>query len=225
MSGRLPRPPLLAITDRRQLPPGRDLQTTLALLVAAGLRWISLREKDLPVGDLRRLLRACRAALGRHEVLHLGLHGSVELYLELADLDLDGLHLPANADVGAARARLGPRPLIGVSCHGTQALAAAAAGRADYATLSPIFPSRSKPGYGPTLGLGALAQAPKSLPVLALGGVTAARLPACLTAGAAGAAVMGPLMRAEDPGRAAAALLQGCEAQTAVSEPELPPDR
>ena len=223
MSGRLPRPPLLAITDRRQLPPGRNLQTTLAVLVAAGLRWISLREKDLQVGDLRRLLRACRAAFAGLSDPHLSLHGPVELFLELADLGLGGLHLPRGADVAAARARLGPRPLIGVSCHGTQALAAAAAGGADYATLSPIWASMSKPGYGPALGLDALARAPKSLPLLALGGVTAKRLPACLAAGAVGAAVMGPLMRAEDPGCAAAALLRGYEAQTAVSDPELPP--
>lgn len=225
MSGRLPRPPLLAITDRRQLPPGRDLHRTLAAVVAAGLRWVSLREKDLPVGALRRLLRSCRAALAGPAIPHLSLHGSVELFLELSDLGLDGLHLPGEVDVAAARARLGPLPLIGASCHCTQSLAAAAAGGADYATLSPIFASRSKPGYGPALGLEALARAPKPLPVLALGGVTAARVPACLAAGAAGAAVMGPLMRAADPGGAAAALLKGYEAQGTASAPELPPDR
>ena len=70
-----------------------------------------------------------------------------------------------------------------------------------------------------------MARAPKPLPVLALGGVTAARVPACLAAGAAGAAVMGPLMRAADPGGAAAALLKGYEAQGTASAPELPPDR
>ena len=51
-----------------------------------------------------------------------------------------------------------------------QAAAAAAAGEGcDYATLSPIFVSASKPGYGPALGVGALRDAP--LPVYALGGV------------------------------------------------------
>lgn len=213
MKGRLSQPPLLAITDRRQLPPGRDLRTALAALVKAGVRWISLREKDLAIADLRQLLGGCRAVLAGSPPLHLSLHGSTELFLELADVGLDGVHLPGGTDVGAARARLGSGPLIGVSCHSVQALLAAAAGGADYATLSPIFASRSKPDYGPPLGLDTLARAPKPLPVLALGGVTATRLRACLAVGAVGGAVMGLLMRAADPGRVAAGLLKSYEVQ------------
>ncbi len=83
-----------------------------------------------------------------------------------------------------------------MSAHSLGDLRAARDAGADYATLSPIFPTSSKPGYGPALGLDALRAATAlGLPVLALGGVTAAMALSCRDAGAAGAAVMGEAMR------------------------------
>ena len=70
-------------------------------------------------------------------------------------------------------------------------------------TLSPIFASASKPGYGPALGLerlGEVAAAVHPMPVIALGGIEdEAGVRACLDAGAAAVAVMGAVMRAADP--------------------------
>ena len=81
-------------------------------------------------------------------------------------------------------------------------MAAAKAG-ADAVTLSPIFASASKPGYGPALGLerlGEVAAAVHPMPVIALGGIEdEAGVRACLDAGAAAVAVMGAVMRAADP--------------------------
>ena len=78
---------------------------------------------------------------------------------------------------------------------------AAAKAGADYVTISPIFPTQSKPGYGPPLSLEGLAKAANlaKIPVIALGGVTAANANSCRRAGAAGVAVMGTIMRASDP--------------------------
>jgi len=72
---------------------------------------------------------------------------------------------------------------------------------ADYVTVSPVFVTASKPGYGPALGLDALGKAARLCPgpVVALGGIDAANLGACLAAGARGIAVMGEVMRAADP--------------------------
>ncbi|MBY0299901.1 MAG: thiamine phosphate synthase, partial [Methylobacterium sp.] len=123
----------------------------------------------------------------------------------------DGVQLGDAATVPAARRRLGPRALIGISAHAVPEIAAARDAGADYVSLSPIFPSASKPGYGPALGLEGLRAACRlGLPVLALGGVTPATAPACLHAGAAGIAVMGGVMRAEDPAAAARDLLAAC---------------
>ncbi len=109
-----------------------------------------------------------------------------------------GVHLPARGSLAAARRVLGADALIGISAHDPDEVAAAAAAGADYATLSPVFLTSSKPGYGPALGLGAL-RGPWKLPVLALGGVDAGNVAACVEAGAAGVAVMGEAMRATSP--------------------------
>jgi thiamine-phosphate pyrophosphorylase len=95
--------------------------------------------------------------------------------------------------------------VVGRSCHSAAELAAAAAEGCDYATLSPIFPSASKPGYGPALGVDALRDAP--LPVYALGGVDPTNARTCVEAGAVGVAVMGYVMRAADPALAVQELL------------------
>ena len=93
-------------------------------------------------------------------------------------------NLPAEAELGATYATL-PDLL----------------GRADYVTLSPIFLSDSKPGYGPALGLEALraVSAVAAGPVIALAGIDATNAAQCLAAGASGVAVMGEVMRSADP--------------------------
>jgi thiamine-phosphate pyrophosphorylase len=198
----LPAPPLLLITDRRQavLP----LDRLVAAACAAGCRWVSLREKDLTPADRLVLLDRVLAA-ARPFGATVTVHGDMD-----AAARCDGVHLPGGGDVPAARRRLGPGALIGASCHGTADSAAAAAAGADYATLSPVFLTASKPGYGPALGLAALEAARVSgIPVIALGGVGPDSVTACRRAGAAGVAVMGSVMRSPDPGSVVAALLAG----------------
>lgn len=197
---RLPRPPVLLITDRRQT--DRPLEDVAAAAFAAGCRWLSLREKDLDPAE-RLALAGRLAALGRAHGATVTVHGDMA-----AARAADGVHLARDSDVGAARNTLGADALIGYSAHDLDEAAAAARAGADYVTLSPVFASASKPGYGPLLGLDGLARAAGrlDLPVIALGGVTAANAAACLAAGAAGVAVMGAVMAAPDPGRAMAAL-------------------
>jgi thiamine-phosphate pyrophosphorylase len=110
------------------------------------------------------------------------------------------VHLPSDGDPGAARVRL-PHALIGASAHSAGEAAARLRAGADYVTLSPVFLTASKPGYGPALGLDGLAAAAAAAPgpVLALGGITLANAALCRAAGAAGIAVMGEIMRADDP--------------------------
>ena len=130
-----------------------------------------------------------------------------------------GVHLQAAAAVAPARSRLGSAAIIGVSAHGLDDVVAAAAAQADYVTLSPIFLTDSKPGYGPALGTAALrAAAERDIPVLALGGVTAETAAACLAAGARGVAVMGEIMRADDPARIVGDLVRACESASRRGE-------
>lgn len=194
---RLPDPPLLVITDRRQA--RGDLVALAEAVFRGGGRWLSLREKDLLPGPRLALLRQLvTCARGFDAVVTV--HADVEA---AASAGAAGVHLPAGAALGAVRARLGPEALIGVSAHSRSEIEMATAGGADYITLSPVFASASKPGYGPALGPEGLAElAGRSVcPVIALGGVTRETAKACLDAGAAGLAVMGPVMRSPDPAR------------------------
>jgi thiamine-phosphate pyrophosphorylase len=124
----------------------------------------------------------------------------------LAAVGLDGQHLAAADEWPQA-----PSGLIGRSCHNAAELTAAAAFGAGYATLSPVFRTASKPGYGPPLGLARLAElcAGTTVPIYALGGVDSAeRATACRRAGATGVAVMGAVMRSADPATVVASLIE-----------------
>jgi len=205
----LPDPPLLVISDRSQarLP----LIDIVEAAFRGGCRWFSLREKDLPAAE-RRALLADLVELGRpfgalvmaHEDI-----GAVEA------VSAAGVHLPAGSDPAAARRRL-PRGLIGVSAHSENEAGAQLRAGADYVTLSPIFLTDSKPGYGPALGLDALAAAAAKAPgpIVALGGITPHNAAACLAAGARGVAVMGEIMRAADPETTIRRLLQAISSKT-----------
>ncbi|MBE7247075.1 MAG: thiamine phosphate synthase [Actinomycetospora chiangmaiensis] len=202
---RTPPSPLLAVTDRHGH--ARPLVETIGAVLQGGVRWIWFRDRDLDPAVRRRL---GDAVAGRVRALGGVLTVGGDVALARA-LDADGVHLGGGSDrraIAAARAALGERALIGVSAHTSGEASAAAKAGADYVTLSPIYETRSKPGYGPALGPGGLAAAGKvGLPVIALGGLDATRIAECRTAGAAGVAVMGGLMRAEDPGAAAQRML------------------
>ena len=198
----LPSPPLLVISDRSQAT--RPVDEIAVAAFAGGCRWFSLREKDLPADERRDLLRAL-LALGRRHGAVVTVHDDVDAAIASG---ADGVHLPGGGDPAAARRQLFGG-LIGVSAHSPQEAAAQLAAGADYATLSPIFLSASKPGYGPVLGLEALAEAARlaSGPIIALGGIDEHNIAACLAAGARGIAVMGEIMRAADPEAAIRRLL------------------
>jgi thiamine-phosphate pyrophosphorylase len=90
-----------------------------------------------------------------------------------------------------------PRPeLVGRSCHDADEVDRAAAEGCDYVFVSPVYPTASKPGYGPALGpAGLAALVHPGLPTYALGGVRPENVAECLAAGAYGVAIMGPVMR------------------------------
>lgn len=192
---RIPDPPLLLVTDRRQA--RRPLAEIISAAIAGGCRWISVREKDLPEDEqallARRLLPLVRAAGAR-----LLIHGKAALP---ALAGADGVHLSSNADAAAARTRLGPNKLIGISIHSVGEAASIVPADIDYALAGPAFETPSKPGYGPEIGRKGLAEIARAapVPVLAIGGINALRVPELVAAGAAGVAVMGGVMRAADP--------------------------
>lgn len=188
---------MVVVTDRRQA--GAPLPEVVTAAVAGGARRVLLREKDLPAPErsalAARLRRILAPAGGRLIVAGPDPFGGEAVHLAAADP-------PPPAGSGL---------LVGRSCHSAAEIDRLTV--EDYLTVSPVFASASKPGYGPPLGPGGLAAlcrraAPR--PVLALGGVqTPGQAAACVAAGAAGVAVMGAVMRAADP---AALVRQLCQA-------------
>nr|WP_204343003.1 thiamine phosphate synthase [Micromonospora terminaliae] len=198
------------LTDRWQA--RRPLAEVVRAAVAGGVRWVVLREKDLS--------RVARAALAAELRAILADAGGRLIVAGPDPLDGDAVHLPA----------AGPYPppaagLVGRSCHDGTELARLTT--EDYVTVSPVYPTRTKPGYGPPLHPAGLREliATSPVPVLALGGIeTPAQIRECVAAGAAGVAVLGALMRADDPTEIAAKLTEaaGLTARSGHGRPQTP---
>lgn len=183
-------PPLLLLTDRRQLPPGRSLDRTVRDCASAGLAVVVLRELDLTEPQ--------RAELAEDLACHVTVISARTL-------------LPAAAGVHLAAHQPSAVTFHGRSCHDASELRGAVSGGAAWVTLSPVAASMSKPGHGPALGIDgfrALAPAAAGVPVYALGGIDVANAASFQRAGAHGVAVMGTVMRAADPATVVSELLE-----------------
>jgi thiamine-phosphate pyrophosphorylase len=112
--------------------------------------------------------------------------------------------------VGAARRVLGAGAVLGATAREPGGAAAAVAAGASYLGVGPCHATITKSGLpdpiGPA-GLRAVAGA-VDVPVIAIGGVTAASVPALRAAGAYGVAVVGALSASPDPGRTTAELIE-----------------
>ncbi|GAB7040630.1 MULTISPECIES: thiamine phosphate synthase [Catenuloplanes] len=183
---------VIVVTDRAQASHG--LTATIRAAVDGGARCVLLREKDLPAATRRGLADELRAILAPA--------GGRLIVAGPDPLGGDAVHLSAADPVAPSL------PLVGRSCHNEAELARLTT--EDYVTISPVFRTRSKPGYDRELGLSGLrALLGRTVAtVFALGGIeTGAAARACVSAGAAGVAVMGAVMRAPDPAALVAELV------------------
>jgi thiamine-phosphate pyrophosphorylase len=211
---KLPAPPLLLVTDRQQA--RRPLAEIVGAALAAGCRWVSLREKDLPEDEQVPLARMLLTMTRRHNAC-LVLHGKAAL---AALAGVDGVHLPSGGNAAAARKLLGPRKFVGLSIHTVPEAASLNPEVVDYAIAGPAFETPSKPGYGPEIGRRGLREMASAarVPVLAIGGINTARVGEVIATGCAGIAVMGGVMRAADAASEIKTLLATLNGALADSE-------
>lgn len=196
---------LIAITNRL-ITRGDVVEVTRAL-AEGGVTAVMLRERDLSPADLyqqaMQLAPVCRDA-----GITFLLHNSLEVALAAR---ADGVHL-GHGSIPPARVReLAPPPfLVGFSAHNEVEVGRAVAWGMDYCTLSPVYYPTSKEISNPMLGVEGFARiaAQATMPLVALGGITAENAAACVQAGAVGIAAIGTLYGAENP-RAAASALAG----------------
>jgi thiamine-phosphate pyrophosphorylase len=190
-----------AITDRKRL--AADEPARRASLLALAARWaaehidyIQLREKDLSAVALEQLSCAIngtlRAAGARTQLL---INSSLDAALAS---NAAGVHLttapgqPTLAEIRFRFADAGLQPVISISCHTLEEVARARHEQADLILFGPVFGKTvGEIEVSPAAGLQSLraaCEAADDVPVLALGGVTAANTADCLAAGAAGIA-------------------------------------
>lgn len=163
------------------------LESAVRAAIRGGATTLQYRDKTLDVArrldQARRLRAVCRAA---------GATFIVNDCLDLArESDADGIHLGRDdIDPADARAALGARAIIGVSCYDSIELALQTREIADYCAFGSVFPSKVKPAaVRAPLGLFARARE-AGLHAVAIGGIDAGNAGEVAAAGAAAVAVI-----------------------------------
>lgn len=199
--------------------PGLSHLALADALLAAGAAVLQLRMKtaeDVEVAPLaRQMARRCAAAGAL-----LVLDDRVDLAAEIPGV---GVHVgQLDLAPSAARARLGPDRLVGWSTHTLEQVERAGALPIDYIGFGPVFGTATKhldPGDDRSprrpVGVGGLEAAVRAsrLPVVAIGGITEADLPAVLATGVDAVAVISAVANTADPEAAARAFVRAFAAR------------
>ncbi|MFV2099881.1 thiamine phosphate synthase [Micromonospora sp. LOL_024] len=196
------------ITDTR---PGRDPLSVLAAVLPLARTELVVQVRvadtatDRQAYDLARRVVTLTAQYGATCLVNDRLH--VALAVGAAGGHVGADDLP----VAAARQVLGPTAVLGVTAREPGTAVEAVTAGASYLGVGPCYATTTKTGLPPEIGTAGVQAVVKAVdvPVIAIGGVTAAAVPALRAAGAYGVAVVGALSAAADPARAAAELLRG----------------
>ena len=197
---------LIVITDSALAHP-RSVEAVVEAALAAGAGAIQLRDKDASSRELlvqglrlREVTREWGALLFLNDRLDVALA-----------VEADGIHLgPDDLPVEAVRDVAPAGFLIGHSTDDPEAARKAEEDGADYIGCGAVFPTDTKKDAGDVIGVEGLARVAEgvSIPVVGIGGVTPEGARAIAAgSGAAGVAVIGAVMAAEDVGEAVRQLL------------------
>lgn len=175
-----------------------------ARAAALGGAWaVQLRDKSAPDAEIARMVAALLEDLGP-----MGVRVFVNDRLEVARQTGSDLHIgQGDGDPRAARDRIGPEAKLGLSIETASQCAALPEG-VDYIGAGPVRATATKPDAAAPIGLPGLRRIVSActVPVVAIGGLTAADIPGLRAAGATGLAVVSAVTRASDPEAATRAL-------------------
>jgi thiamine-phosphate pyrophosphorylase len=189
---------------------GRHALHAVSAAVVAGAPVVQVRAKgctDRALYDFaRRVMELCTA------------YGTTCIVDDRADVALavgaSGTHLGADdLPIAVARQVVGPDHVLGGTARDPERAAELVAAGADYLGVGPAYPTTTKTGLPAPLGPAGIAAVARAVnvPVIAIGGVTAERIPELLSAGARGVAVVTAISRAADPAAATRTLLRALD--------------
>ncbi len=188
---------LLHVLTDREWSRGRDFLTVATAALDGGATVIQLRDKTASTRVLIEEGLALRT-LTRERGALLIVNDRLDVALAV---EADGAHV-GQEDMPAALARrlLGPERILGVSAATQQEAEEAVAAGADYLGVGPIYPSRGKADAGPATGVQLLTELGEryAIPLVAIGGISAANAPEVMQAGACGVAVITAVVNAPD---------------------------
>ena len=185
---------------------------TAEAALRGGAGCLQLREKDLPDGELLQRAKQLRQLTAERDAL-LAINDRPDI-ARLCAADI--VHV-GQEDMSVAEARriAGANLLIGKSTHTPEQFDAALGEDPDYLAVGPMFVSTTKPQKH-IAGPETLRQVSKrtELPLVAIGGITAANVPEVVQAGAACICVCSAVIGADDVAQAAASLTAAVHRET-----------
>lgn len=176
---------------------------SIRVALEGGCRWIQLRVKDASDQEVRPMaieaMEMCRKA-GATFIID----DRVELVCELG---ADGVHLGLkDMPIADARRILGDRFIIGGTANRFEDVKSHWEAGADYIGCGPFRFTTTKKNLAPILGLdgyrhimGLMREYGIKIPLVAIGGIEAADIPAILETGVSGIALSGTVLRDENP--------------------------
>jgi thiamine-phosphate pyrophosphorylase len=209
---------LLYLCTDRLIARGRPIAEAVDQAIAGGVTLVQLREKDAPTREFYEVALADQAVTRRRGV-PLVVNDRIDIALAIG---AEGLHIgPSDLPPAVARKILGPDVFIGVSVNTVPGALAAQDDGADYLGVGAVFPTGSKADAGAAIGLERLAEVVRGadIPVVGIGGITAANAASVTATGAAGVSLISAILGAEDIAGAATsfrAALAGAPTGTAA---------
>ena len=195
---------LIVVTDTALAAP-RTVRDVVAAALDAGAPAIQLRDKNADASTILAEARELLTLVRRYGAL-LFINDRIDVALAAG---ADGVHLgPDDIPVQAAR-RIAPKLLIGYSTDDPEEARRAQDAGADYIGCGAVFGTRTKDVGGEAIGIDRLNNVvdAASIPVVGIGGVTVENVHEIGRSRAAGAAVVGAVMAAEDPASTVRSLL------------------
>ncbi|MGN0480404.1 MAG: thiamine phosphate synthase [Lachnospiraceae bacterium] len=187
---------LYAITDRNWLKPGETLSEQVEKAILGKATIIQLREKHLTGDRLEQLALEVFAVCKKYNIPFI-INDDVEL---AAKIGADGVHVgQSDMSVGDARKLLGHNAIIGATAKTVEQAVAAQAAGADYLGSGAVFGTDTKADARP-MDLSLFTEICNSvtIPVVAIGGITADNVEKLAGTPMAGVAVVSAVFAAED---------------------------